>query len=240
MEAITWLASGGVRLISSVQKDGIEAYELAHERLIPALREVAGKELTTAERANQLLDRRVNEWLGNYHSSRYLFSWQELRLIQQQKPYLVWGRNKRQKERLLQHSWKRLSRQLIALAMVVVFSFVGMGWWHSPRGQIQQVRWELAGLSNRVSYDYRQKAVVAFAKDGNFEQALAISDSIKNSNYKARALRAIVQSQVKLNLWRKAHHTVLQCNTDDCKVASLAHILTTWAEKENPALKEED
>ena len=72
VEATTWLASGGVRLISSVQRDGLVGYELAHERLIPALREVAGKEFTTAERANQLLDRRVNEWLGNYHSSRYL------------------------------------------------------------------------------------------------------------------------------------------------------------------------
>ena len=73
-EATLWLAHPGVRLLTSVQEDGNTSYELAHERLIPALREIAGKELTSADKAKQLLDRRFNQWLGEERSSRYLFN----------------------------------------------------------------------------------------------------------------------------------------------------------------------
>ena len=184
-EATLWLANPGVRLLTPVQHEDTELYELAHERLIPALREVAGKELTSADKANQLLNRRVNEWLGNERSSRYFFNWQELRLIRKQKPFLVWGVNQRNKEKLLQRSWKRLRLRLVAIAMVLVFSLVGMGWWYSPGGQIQQVRWKLPGLSKRVSDTYRSKAALAFAKDESFKKAIAISDSITDSSVKA-------------------------------------------------------
>ena len=242
VEAVTWLASGGVRLITTIEQDGDVRYELAHERLIPALREVAGKEVSSADRANQLLDRRVNEWLGNQKSDRYLFNWQELRLFQQQKPYLVWGTNKIHKEKLLKCSWRKLYRQLVAVAMALIFCLVGIGWWHTPWGQIQQVRWELERLSKRVGYEYREKAALAFFKDEDLEQALAITDSIKNSSNKARILTDIVENQVELDRWRQAHNTVNGCPTDECKVESLAQILTAWAEKKNPALvdKEED
>ncbi len=194
VEATSWLASGRVRLITPVDQDGKDGYELAHERLIPALREVAGKELTSADQANQLLNRRVNEWLGNQRSSRYLFNLSELRLFQQQKPYLVWGANRSNKERLLQRSWRKLYQQLVAIAMALVFGLVGMGWWHSPWGQIQQVRWELASLSKGVGDKYKQKAALAFGKDEDFKQALAITDSIKNSSDKAEVLTAIAET----------------------------------------------
>ncbi len=398
VEATTWLASGGVRLITPVDKDGKVGYELAHERLIPALREVAGKDLTTADKANQLLDRRVNEWLGNNRQPRYLFNWQELRLIQQQKPYLVWGANQSNKEKLLKCSWQKLYRQLVAVGIALVFCLVGIVWWHTPWGQIQQVRWELARLSKRVSSEYKGKGALAFFKDADLKQALKITkqiddssdkarvlvaiaesignleniqladkylsqavtaakqiddssdkarvlraiaesignleniqladkylsqavtaakqidhsyykawvlvaiaetygkleniqladkylsqavtaakqidnsdykarvlvaiaesignleniqladkylsqavtaaEQIDNSDYKAWVLVAIAQTQVEFHRWRQAHNTVFKCPTDECKVASLAHILTAWAEKKNPALVE--
>ncbi len=213
VEAVTWLASGGVRLITTIEQDGDVRYELAHERLIPALREVAGKELSSADRANQLLDRRVNEWLGNQKSDRYLFNWQELRLFQQQKPYLVWGTNKIHKEKLLKCSWRKLYRQLVAVAMALIFCLVGIGWWHTPWGQIQQVRWELAGLSKRVSYEYREKAALAFFKDEDLEQALAITDSIKNSYNKAWVLSAIAETYGKLENFPEADRYLGQAIT---------------------------
>ena len=357
-EATLWLANPGVRLLTLLQQNETELYELAHERLIPALREVAGKELTSADKANQLLDRRVNEWLGNQRSSRYLFNWQELRFIGRQKPFLVWGVNQRNKEELLQRSWRRLRLRLVAIGMALVFGLVGMGLWYSPGGQIQQVRWKLSGLSKRVSYEYREKAAIAFLKDGNFEKvleiaesitdlsdkagvlttiaetigqienfpeaaqslelaisatdsipdsddkalvltaiaetygkienfpqaarslelAIAAADSITNSYYKAGVLREIAETygkienfpqaarslelaiaaaqditdssrkagvlttiipvQAKLDRWREAHNTVSLCPTDECKVESLYLILTAWAEKKNPELKE--
>src|SRR5262245_7254673 len=45
-EAVEWLTRGDVRLAVPVKRDVIEGYELAHERLIPALRRIANKELT--------------------------------------------------------------------------------------------------------------------------------------------------------------------------------------------------
>src|SRR5262249_26215169 len=56
-EAVRWLTSGDVRLAVSVKRDDVERYELAHELLIPALRRIASKKLTEADRANLLLDR---------------------------------------------------------------------------------------------------------------------------------------------------------------------------------------
>lgn len=88
-EAVTWLARSDVRLVTPVKREAAQGYELAHERLIPALRRLAGKELSLADQANQLLDRRVNEWLGNNRARRYLLTRRELRLIRKQNPYLM-------------------------------------------------------------------------------------------------------------------------------------------------------
>ncbi len=91
---------GDVRLITP-QENGVVAYELAHERLIPALMRQSGKELSAADKANQLMDRRVNEWLGNRCNKRYYFGTRELWLLRQQQPYLVRGAKREQKKNLL-------------------------------------------------------------------------------------------------------------------------------------------
>ena len=56
-EAMEWLARGDVRLITPQQREKVIGYELAHERLIPALLRQTQKELTDVDRARQLLDR---------------------------------------------------------------------------------------------------------------------------------------------------------------------------------------
>ena len=190
--------------------------------------------------ANQLLNRRVNEWLGNQYSPRYLFNWRELRLIQQQKPYLVWGTNERHKKRLLNRSWKRLYRQLMALAIVLVFFIVGMGWWYSPGGQIQQVRWELGRLGKRVGYEYRQEAAVAFVKDGRYEQAMAIANSINSSVNKAEALRALAETYIKLEnnpeaveLLQLALTSAQSIDNSFAKARALSAIVETIGKLEN-------
>ena len=207
--AVTWLARGEVRLITTIEQDGDVRYELAHERLIPALREIAGKKLTTAD---ELLDRRVNEWLGNNRQSRYLFNWQEWRLIQQQKPYLVWGANQSNKRDLLKCSKQKLYRQLVVVAIALVLCLVGTVWWHTPWGQIQQVRWQLARLSERVSLEYKAKAASAFAKDVDLNQLLKITDSIDNP-YKAEFWLTIAQTYGKLNKTKLADKYLTQAAT---------------------------
>ncbi|MEM6503767.1 MAG: ATP-binding protein, partial [Cyanobacteria bacterium P01_C01_bin.89] len=109
-EAADWLARGDVRLVTVTDGEGARGYELAHERLIPALRRVAGEELSEADKANQLLDRRTNEWLGSDHDSRYLLSWKELRRIRaHQELGVVWGAHERHKRRLIRLSQRRLN-----------------------------------------------------------------------------------------------------------------------------------
>ncbi len=100
-EAINWLQADGVRLITPVERSGVIGYELAHEKMIPALLKLVDRELPEADKANQLLERRVNEWLSNSCDAYYLLRWRELRLIDKQKPYLKWGINRQYKEKFI-------------------------------------------------------------------------------------------------------------------------------------------
>ncbi|MCG8367724.1 MAG: hypothetical protein MJA27_30865, partial [Pseudanabaenales cyanobacterium] len=198
-EAVTWLARGDVRLITPTERasesttaptsvlasesDGAMGYELAHERIIPALMRLAGKELTQADKANQLLDRRVNEWLGNQYSRRYLLSWGELWLIQRQKPYLVWGVKRRQKERLLQLSRRQVYWVLGIVALLAIPSVSYSSWlFYTDEGLMQRVRWELVRPLAKATDDKVIEAAVALVKDGHWRQAFGIVDNhIDNS-----------------------------------------------------------
>ena len=181
-EAVGWLERGDVRLITPVnQPEEDVGYELAHERLIPSLLKQAGRELTAADQANQLLNRRVNEWLGNNRSKRYLFGPWELWSIKQQKPYLTWGPKRPQKEKLLALSWRRVQGFTGALMAVCLVISVFLGWlWYVPEGQIQQVRWALINPLGsplaRVSDEDAVNAAIAFAKYGKKKQAIDIAE----------------------------------------------------------------
>ncbi|UJB71243.1 ATP-binding protein [Acaryochloris sp. 'Moss Beach'] len=177
-EAVRWLERGDVRLITPINRQQQEVgYELAHERLIPSLLKQAGRELSAADQANQLLDRRVNEWLGNKRSGHYLFGPRELWSIKQQKPYLTWGPKRPQKEKLLALSWRRVQGFTGALMAVCLGISVFLGWlWYIPAGQMQQVRWALVnpmgGPLDRVSDEDAVSAAIAFAKDGKKQKAM--------------------------------------------------------------------
>ena len=142
-EALDWLA--GARLITPVETDTAQGYELAHERLIPALRRLARKELSEAEQARQLLDRRVYEWLDNDRARRYLLTWRELRRIHRQKPYFEWGANKDHKEALIAQSGRQLHWRAGGSALAVLLAISSLGWWYSPWGQIWLAEQDLKG-----------------------------------------------------------------------------------------------
>ena len=179
-EAVKWLERGDVRLITPVNQPEEEVgYELAHERLIPSLLKQAGRELSAADRANQLLNRRVNEWLGNNRSGRYLFGLGELWSIKRQKPYLTWGAKRPHKEKLLALSWRRVQGITSVFLVICLGVFVVFGWlWFTPEGQIQQVRWALVNPLGspleRVSDEDAANAAIAFARDRRRIQAIDI------------------------------------------------------------------
>ena len=204
-EVINWLQADGVRLITPSQESEIVGYELAHEKMIPALLKLVDQELPQADKANQLLERRVNVWRSNNCDSYYLLRWHELQLINKQKPYLKWGINRQYKEKLIYASKRRFQRlfiKIIGVLVVIGLFWLGTSYYlATPRGEIQQVRWELNRLSELVGNDHAaRKIAVALAKDGNLQRAQEIIDSkIDSPSDKTSALSAISQAYGKLN-----------------------------------------
>ena len=190
-ETLEWLARGDVRLATPVEREDGRGYELAHERLIPALRRLAGRELSAADQANQLLDRRLNEWLGNDRAHRYLLTWRDWRRIRRQQPFLEWGARKRQKEALLAQTRQYWRRCAGAAALFALLLLSAVALWFSPWGQIWLVKRELASLIGSVGDDSAHQAAVALYKTGAFERARGAADGIGDPRGKVLALNAL-------------------------------------------------
>jgi tetratricopeptide (TPR) repeat protein len=194
-EVVSWLGRGDVRLIwSSVETDG-EKFELAHERLIPALRRLAGKQLSAADRANQLLERRANEWLGNGRHSRYLFSWAELRLIKKQRRFITWGKDRQAKEDLLSASRRRFRVQFVATGLIAMLAVIGWAWWNSNQWQSYLIRRDLRDYGGRLN-DSNALTEIArgFASAGERQRSLQVIERITDESVKNYALRAVAES----------------------------------------------
>ncbi|MEM9246365.1 MAG: hypothetical protein AAGA67_11585, partial [Cyanobacteria bacterium P01_F01_bin.153] len=196
-EVLRWLERGDVRLVTTVRGQEEWGYELAHERLIPALMRVAGRELDRASRANQLLDQRVNEWLANGKARRYLLGLGELWAIERQQPYLVWGTKKRQKEELLRGSRRRVQSGFRVAALIALLWVTGFAWLISPSGQIWQSREALFRWS-RGRNEASIIAVGAFAANGDWKKAFTITSEIQDSASQADALSEIADATASL------------------------------------------
>ncbi|MEO0801099.1 MAG: hypothetical protein AAFY57_02325 [Cyanobacteria bacterium J06642_2] len=202
-EALGWLERADVRLVTAVRGQAEWGYELAHERLIPALMRVAGRELDRASRANQLLDQRVNEWLANGKARRYLLGLGELSEIEQQRPYLVWGTKKRQKEELLRGSRRRLQWGAWVAAAIALLWVMGFAWLGSPGGQIWQssralFRWSLG--RNEASF----AAIQAFTANGDWKRSFKLATDIQDSKDQAGALMVIAEATASLEDGKRA------------------------------------
>ncbi len=204
-ETINWLKADGVRLITPVEREGIIGYELAHEKMIPAFLKLAEQELPEADKANQLLERRVNEWLSNDCDPYYLLRWRELQLIQKQKLYLKWGINRQHKQHLIAKSKRRFQKlfsQVIGLLIIMGLFWLGAEYYlATPKGEIQQTRWELNRVSKLIDNDNATAEVaIAIAKDGNLKKSLdIITNQIDDPYPKARVLSWIAEAIGQLN-----------------------------------------
>ncbi len=179
--AVQWLLEA--RLISPGDSGGAVVYELAHERLVPALRQVANQELTDANKANLLLDRRVNEWLGSGKSGRYLFSVKELWLLRQQRGFLEWGERRSQKEALVKRSWGRSRWGIGTVGTPLALGLTFGIWSHTQPGQVQWARWDLAALANMGALSGYSKNERSYSTSNNFDSTLDLITSIENSPF---------------------------------------------------------
>jgi hypothetical protein len=188
-------------LIAVVERDGVKGYELSHEGMIGAVIRLGEKVQDKVYRANQLLERRVNEWLGNNCKTRYLLNLRELWSLEQQKPYLLWGVKRQQKVKLIAKSKQRYYRIFGGAGGIFLLIIGGWFWLNfTTLGQLTQIRWELTSVSQQTrNPKYQSLAVQAFAKDENFEQAFKIMNQIQEPSDKISALSSIAEASVKLN-----------------------------------------
>jgi tetratricopeptide (TPR) repeat protein len=70
-------------------------------------------------------------------------------------------------------------------------------------------------------------------------QAIDSANKIQESSDKTNALSAIAEAAANLKNWGQALKATQQCPSNDCKVESLAKVLTVHAEQQHPELKEE-
>ncbi len=181
-------------LVAVVERQGIKGYELAHEGTIAPVIRLGWQVQDDAHYANQLLERRVNEWLINDRTHRYCFSLRELWLIQRQKPYLIWGNKRKDKESLIAASKQQIYRYYGIFGGIVVF--IGLIWSameYTTMGQMIRVRGNLTDLSQQISNPQYQATVVeAFAKDRDFSRSTEIANRIRNYFNKTYALITII------------------------------------------------
>src|SRR5262245_39042887 len=204
-EAVAYLLLSDVRLISPSSENEKEKFELAHERLIPALRRLAGKQLSEADRAGQLLDRRTNEWLGAGRVSRYLVSWSELRLINKNRRFVTWGKQRQAKEELLAASRRRYRLPYAALGFVIPLALFGWIGWNSNAWQTYLIKSELRNYGVRLNDNPTLMEIAkAFAYAGDSRFSLQVVDRISHNRFKATAPKEIAESYTMLGDKEKA------------------------------------
>ncbi|MEW6737511.1 MAG: hypothetical protein AB1489_39885 [Acidobacteriota bacterium] len=233
-ETVRWLARSDVRLIVTDNRGTDECYELAHERLIPALRRIAGKVIEPAYQTTLLLDRRVNEWIGNGRSKRYLFSLKELWLIRKQNPFIQWEPGRSNKEALISASWKQFRLYLTLVSMSVLLFVVGVCVWNSQRGQLQIIKWKLSELSKEVKDGSALEQIArAYAVMGDFSRATQLAKNIGAPAGKAYTLSDIAEVAAKVGNIEQAKQIADNIGDPFNKAYTLLRIAIAAAEAGN-------
>jgi hypothetical protein len=150
-EATIWLSRSDIRLITPNQQGTVVAYELAHERLIPALRRLAAKELSEVDVARRLLERKVGEWTANNQKFRYLLRRRELTLIKRHRAQLVRNPQKTAKAKFLSRSLMLRNLKLSVVCLTLLLAASITIWWFSASGEVWQVERDLANLTTSVN-----------------------------------------------------------------------------------------
>jgi len=209
-DSLRWLEQE--RLITPLTQEEETVYQLAHERMIPAVMKLSGKILPRAYQANELLNKQVKFWMESNYNSRYLLGWRELWLIKRQQAYLLWGDKQSQKQKLIQKSQERL---FLFVGVIGLIFLLLVGTWgglnHTEAGQLWQIRRDLANWTEQVNIDGNKvQAVRAFVKDGDFPQALDSATQMKYTSGVAEALSVISEAIGKLKQPEEAANLLTQ------------------------------
>jgi len=198
-EAVACLLRSDLRLISPSPEYEEEKFELAHERLIPELRDLAGKQASDTDYANQLLDYLTNLWLGDGRASRLLFSWSQLRLIKKHRRLDASDERRQEKEEFLAASRRRLRLRFAAAGLVVLLFLSGQIGSRSNAWQIIRIKILLYSQGFRLNdKEASIEIATALTYAGESQLALKVLDRIGNDYSKADALGKVAESYIQL------------------------------------------
>jgi glutamate mutase epsilon subunit len=241
-EAVSWLARGDVRLLTPIEEKKGTLYELAHERMILPLHRLAFKEITKAQRAQQTLDRRVNEWIGNNRARRYLLTLKEWRLIKGNWALIALGSQKEQKEEFVSLSKGRFVLRALIVAAVSLLGFGGYAIykWNErrPETQIYNAQKRIVELLNAnrdvksAQYAALLLSVLESEKDQELFQKLWQQINGLDSSAQVHVLTGLAEAYVKLSKPDEAVKTLdkVQQLVDKLDPVAQASVLTGVAE----------
>jgi hypothetical protein len=231
-EALEWLTRGDVRLVTPVKLANEQGYEIAHERLIPAIRKVGDSVIQGPGKATQLLDRRANEWIGNQRHKRYLLSLPELLLVRQQKPFIQWEPHRKNKEALLAASWKKMRRYSYAICGTLLLALTGTIGWNTQWAQLRLIQWELAQMASSVKEPGAlREMAVSYTYQGDIAKAEQVAQTISDPDDKARALESIAAVAAKRGDYAKAEQVARDITAPGIKASALLFIAAVAAKQ---------
>jgi tetratricopeptide (TPR) repeat protein len=179
-KSVEWLSSSGVRLITAIndKKKKQVFYELTHERIIPALRKLANKELSEIDNASKLLDQRFNEWTDNNHSRRYLLTFKEWLLVRRNKSLISSDSSKELKERFIAQSKHRFVKFAAGFTIISLLGGISFGiyQWNENRLETKMKRAqnrliELLEKNNDTLPIQNSALLLSFGENKNFDKS---------------------------------------------------------------------
>lgn len=172
---VSWFARNDVRLVVKSESDAASKYELAHEKIIPALRRISGNEVPEATKARLLLNQRVNEWIGNARKRKYLLSVRDYYAIKKNETRLDFSSQSTEKKDLIAKSLRRFVAYILLLSVLPITAISYNVWRTSRYGQIYTLKKRLVEiqLRNVGEPESLVSSSIAFAAIGERQLAFA-------------------------------------------------------------------
>jgi hypothetical protein len=174
IDMMTFLAGQNVRLVVT-DDSGFKGrrYELAHERLIPAILRAANVVLGRAVRVQRIIDAKFHYWQANgRHWYDYLSLGQAL-VSRWQWDHIPWESPAMLRQTFVRQSLHfRVGTWLSALALLSCAVGASFWWLESPMGQIFQIRREMAFWVQRTNNpETLLTAAMVYARNGEMERS---------------------------------------------------------------------
>jgi len=135
--ALDYLASARARILEVLAAADGKRYRLVHERLIPAVRRLAGVQLVELEQARLLLDRAFTTWTADRDATS-LLSGRDLRRVRANLGEMRLGDARDEKLRFVTLSQRRDLWRMAQVSAVLITVLL-VTWWGVARAQSQAV-----------------------------------------------------------------------------------------------------